>query len=280
MPIAEPPTIAVIGAGELGGAVASRLARLDRVARVLLVDRARGLAEGKALDIRQAGPIDGFHTTLDATDDPDAARGAAVAVITGWDEPEALLDQVARLISADARTTVVFADASPLAVMERAIGERRLPGRRLVGSAPLAFASAVRALVAASVDRSPAGVALTVAGRPPEPLVLWSGATIDGSPLEQAVDPAAVAAIRRRLPALWPPGPQALASAAARVGVAVADGSRRLFPCWVGLEEPPAARGRVAAMPVELGPRGVVRVVPPAMSPRERVLLENAIGMD
>ena len=287
--------IAVIGAGELGGAVAARLARLDRVARVLLVDRERGVAEGKALDIRQAGPIDGFRTSVDAADDPNAARGAAVVVVApafaqrasagpqaagpdAGDGSEALLDALARLASSDARTVVVFAEASPLAVMERALGERRVAGRRLVGSAPLAFASAVRALVAASIDRSPAGVSLAVAGRPPEPIVLWSGATIDGSPVEEAVDPAVLAAIRRRLPALWPPGPHALASAAARVGVAIAVGSRRLFPCWVGLDEPPAARGRVAAMPVELGPQGIIRTVPPVMSPHERVLVENALA--
>jgi len=279
------PTIAVIGAGELGGAVASRVARLDRVARVLVVDRERGVAEGTALDIQQAAPIEGFRTTLEAADDPGAARGAAVIVIApaarpgAADQPEALVDWMVRLISPREPTVVVFAEPSPLAVMERAIGERGVTGRRLVGSAPLAFASAVRALVAAAIDRSPSQIALSVAGRPPEPLVLWSGATIDGSPLEQAVDPAVVAGIRRRLPALWPPGPQALASAAARVAVAVAAGSRRLFPCWVGLEDPPAARGRVAAVPVELGPQGIIRLVPPAMSPHERVLVDNALRL-
>ncbi len=273
-------SIAVIGASELGGAVAARLARLDRVAHVLLVDRERGIAEGKALDIRQAGPIEGFRTSLEAADDPSAARGAAVVVVADAREPEALLDWIGGLNSPGARTVVVFADASPLAIMERAVGERRVDGRRLVGSAPLAFASAVRALVAASVDRSPAGVSLAVAGRPPEPIVVWSGATIEGSPIEQAVDPAVVAGIRRRLPALWPPGPQALASAAARVAVAIATGSRRLFPCWAGLDEPPAARGLVAAMPVELGPQGIIRIVPPVMSPRERVLVENALARD
>jgi len=271
--------IAVIGAGELGGTVAARLARLDRVARVLLVDRERGLAEGKALDIRQAGPIEGFRTSVEAADDPGAARGASAVVLADASGAEALLDWIVQPDSRGARTVVVFAEPSPLAVMEHAAGERGVDRRRLVGSAPLAFASAVRALVAASVDRSPAGIALAVAGRPPEPIVLWSGATIEGSPVEEALDAAVVAGIRRRLPALWPPGPQTLASAAARVASAIATGSRRLFPCWVGLDEPSAVRGRVAAMPVELGPQGIVRIVPPVMSPRERVLVENALSL-
>ena len=290
-------SIAVIGAGELGGAVAQRLARLDCVARVLLVDRQRAVAAGMALDIQQSAAIDGFRTSFEAAGDPDAARGASVVVIADpafalpasagqdppdvdpapADDPDALLDSIARLISPGDGAVVVFAAAAPVALMERALGERRVARGRLVGSAPLAFASAVRALVGASIDRSPAQIALSGAGRPPAPVILWSGGTVDGSPIEQAVGPAALAAVRRRVPALWPPGPLALASAASRVACAIAVGSRRLFQCWVGLDEPGAARGRVGAMPVELGPRGIARVVPPVMSARERVLVDNAL---
>ena len=47
-------TVCILGAGELGGAVAHALARGERVRRVLLIDEAGSIASGKALDIQQA----------------------------------------------------------------------------------------------------------------------------------------------------------------------------------------------------------------------------------
>ena len=55
-------TVCIIGAGELGGACAHALARSERVRRVIILDDAAGVAAGKALDIQQAGAIDGSHT--------------------------------------------------------------------------------------------------------------------------------------------------------------------------------------------------------------------------
>ena len=51
-------TVAIIGAGELGGALARTLATRDAVSRIVLVDEAGNVAAGKALDIRQTGPVE------------------------------------------------------------------------------------------------------------------------------------------------------------------------------------------------------------------------------
>ena len=74
-------SVAVIGAGDVGGAVAQALATRDRVSRVLLVDAAANVAAGKALDIQQSGAVSGFHTRLEGTDDLTRAMGAAACVI-------------------------------------------------------------------------------------------------------------------------------------------------------------------------------------------------------
>ena len=55
-------TVCIIGAGELGAAVADALARREPVARVVLIDDAASVASGKALDIQQSGAIARFHT--------------------------------------------------------------------------------------------------------------------------------------------------------------------------------------------------------------------------
>ena len=60
-------TVAVVGAGDIGGACAQALAARDRIGHILVIDAAVNAAAGKALDIQQAGAICGFHTRLVAT---------------------------------------------------------------------------------------------------------------------------------------------------------------------------------------------------------------------
>jgi malate/lactate dehydrogenase len=81
-----------------------------------------------------------------------------------------------------------------------------------------------------------------------------------------------ISALSARIPGLWPPGPYALASAAARVVEAIAGGSRRRFSCFVSL-----GRGQAGAMPVELGEDGVLRIIEPALTRQERTRLDNAL---
>ena len=61
--------IAIIGAGELGGATAHALARRDVATTIRLVDDRGRVAEGKALDIMQAAPIEGFATGVSGSTD-------------------------------------------------------------------------------------------------------------------------------------------------------------------------------------------------------------------
>src|SRR5436309_10214556 len=73
--------VAIVGAGELGGAIAHLLARRDIVRAIALVDEAGRVAAGKALDIAQAAPIEGFATQLTGSTDLSTVAGAAVVVI-------------------------------------------------------------------------------------------------------------------------------------------------------------------------------------------------------
>jgi malate/lactate dehydrogenase len=76
---------------------------------------------------------------------------------------------------------------------------------------------------------------------------------------------------------LWPPGPYALAVAAAKIIDVVLRRSERLVTCFVAPDDSAGTRMRTAALPVRLGDTGVIDVVLPAMSVRERVQLDNAV---
>ena len=275
--------VAIVGAGELGGALAHKLAARDRVASVCLIDSARGVAAGKALDIRQAGPIERSGTRLTAGA-IDGVVGAGVVVVADsagppdedgrGDSGPALMKRIVGL-AGDAPILCAGADGGEL--IARAVRDLGIARTRIVGSAPEALAAALRALIALEADISPAQVDLQVLGRPPEhPVVAWSRASAGGGPLEDRLSPPALARVRRRVARLWPPGPYALASAAARVAEALATGgSRRVFTCFVADE---SHRSRsTPVVPVLLSASGVGELVAPALSPAERVQLDSAL---
>ena len=158
-------------------------------------------------------------------------------------------------------------------MIARGVSELHIPRSRILGSAPYALESAVRALAGLAIDSSGVEISLRVVGVPPHAAVVaWEEASAFGQPIAAHLAAHQIAALNARLPGLWPPAPYALATAAARVVEAIATGSRRRFSCFVSLP-----RQSVVAMPVELGEDGVRRVLEPALTRQERTRLENAI---
>ncbi|HXW08960.1 MAG TPA: NAD(P)-binding domain-containing protein [Vicinamibacterales bacterium] len=276
------PFVAIIGSGPLGGAIAQKLATRDRVSEVRLIDEAEAVASGKALDIQQSAPVDGFSARVTAAQTVDAAAGAAVIVLA--DSPagaehtgEAALGIVRRIARAGGHAPIVFGGALQAPLIARAAAELRVERGRLVGSAPAALESALRALAALALDGAGTEIALRVLGVPPRSAVVaWESASLSGQPLTARVPAHVLAGLSARIPGLWPPGPYALASAAARTVEAIVHGSRRHLTCFVALEAGPI-RNALASMPAALGPEGVRRIVPPVLSRQEQTLVENAM---
>src|SRR5918997_4373364 len=73
--------IALIGAGMIGGTLA-HLAALRELGDIILFDIAEGIPAGKALDIAQAGPVDGYDAKLKGTSDYADIAGADVCIVT------------------------------------------------------------------------------------------------------------------------------------------------------------------------------------------------------
>jgi malate dehydrogenase len=275
--------IAIAGCGPLGGALAHKLAARDRAAEVRLIDPEGPMAQGKALDILQSSPIERFATRVSSADSWTAAAGADVVVLaddgrTGKEHAgEGGLATLRLLAKVAGTAPIVFAGSSQRELISRAMTELKLPPRRLIGSAPLALESGLRALAAVLLDSSGVEVSLRIVGVPPDAAVVaWEEASASGLPLSSQLRPHEIAALTSRLRSLWPPGPFALASAATRVAEALFGHARRRFSCFVPLERGPL-RDAVAAMPVELGPGGTRRVIEPALTRQEQTLLENAI---
>jgi malate dehydrogenase len=278
-------TVAILGAGDLGGAVAQALAVRDRVARLVLIDAAATVAAGKALDIQQSGAVEAFDARLTATDDLARAAGAAVCVLADrvgappmeWHGDEGLA-LVTRALAYIGDAPLVFAGTQQSELILRAARERGVPRQRLIGSAPEALASAIRSMVALETRCAPDEVSLSVLGIPPAGFVVpWSEASIAGYALDRVLTQVQLARLEARSAKLWPPGPFTLGLAAARVIEAVVQSARRSFSALTLLGGEFGVRNRVGALPVLLAGGGIVDVRVPALNTRERVQLETAL---
>src|SRR5262245_39152401 len=132
--------IAVIGAGELGGTIAHAVARHDAAMAVRIVDDSGRVAEGKALDITQASPIEGFTTDVTGSTDLRSAGGAEVVIVadrkTGgeWQGEEGLM-LLKRLQGIAPSALIICAGAQQHDLVDRGVGELHIPRHRIFGSA-------------------------------------------------------------------------------------------------------------------------------------------------
>jgi malate dehydrogenase len=278
-------TVSIIGAGDLGGAVAQTLAERDRIDRLLLVDVVGSVAAGKALDVQQMGAVHGCHTRLDGTDDLSRVTASAVCVVADrygkssaeWqgDEGVSMLRGLAPYLGG---ASLVFAGASQADLLSSAVRDLKIPHRRAIGSAPEAFRSAVIAIVAVEAACSPREVDLTVLGTPGRWVVPWSEASIGGYALERMLSQVQLSRIEARTARLWPPGPLTLGMAAARVTEALAESSRQSYSVLTMLGGEFGVKDRIGTLPVLLSANGIEHARLPSLSPRERVLLDTSLG--
>jgi malate dehydrogenase len=276
-------TIVILGAGEIGGALARQLAATDVVSRIVLVDDQGSAAAGKALDIAQAGPVDRYTTSLSGSNDVSAVTGAAVVVIAdrfgqaGEWRDEAGLAMLKRVAGLNQLAFIVCAGIHQSSLVERGVAELGVPRRRLFGSAPEALRSAVVTMTALEAKAAPADLSLSILGRPPQAIVPWDEVSIAGRSAPQVLSAAQLARLNARIARLWPPGPTTLASAAARLVCSALTRSKRVHIALVALTKEEGTAGRSAMLPVTLAPTGIAQLVAPSLSTRDRVRLETAL---
>src|SRR5437870_1121389 len=153
--------IALIGAGMIGGTLA-HLAALKRLGDVVLFDVIDGLPQGKALDLLEAGPIEGYDCRITGTNRYDDIAGADVAIVTagvarkpGMSRDDLLginskvITDVGNNLRIHAPTAFVIVVTNPLdamvTLMKRVTG---FPKQRVVGQAGVLDSSRYRAFVA------------------------------------------------------------------------------------------------------------------------------------
>ena len=196
--------IALIGAGMIGGTLA-HLAAMREMGDIVLFDIAEGIPQGKALDLAQAGPVDGYDVQLKGTNDYADIAGADVCIVTAGvpRKPGMSRDDLLGInlkVMKHAPDSFVICITNPLDAMVWALREfSGLPHNKVVGMAGVLDSARFRHFLAEEFNVSVEDVTAFVLGGHGDNMVpITRLCTVGGVPVTELIAPDRLDAIVQR----------------------------------------------------------------------------------
>jgi malate dehydrogenase len=298
--------IALIGAGQIGGTLA-HLAGLKELGDVVLFDIAAGIPQGKALDIAESRPVDGFDAAFSGANDYSAIDGADVCIVTagiarkpGMSRDDLLginlkvMKSVGEGIAKHAPDAFVICITNPLDAMVWALQKfSGLPTRKVVGMAGVLDSARFRYFLAEEFDVSVKDVTAFVLGGHGDtmvPLIRYSA--VAGIPLPDLVKMGwttqeKVDAIVQRtrdggaeIVGLLKTGSAFYAPAAAAIAMAESylKDQRRVLPAAAHVDGAYGLKDLYLGVPVVIGANGIEKVIEIGLNRDEKAMLDKSIA--
>jgi malate dehydrogenase len=288
--------VTIVGAGNVGAATAQLIVQ-SGLADVVLVDIVGGLAEGKALDLAEAGPIAGYDTHISGSTTYEETAGSDVVVITsglarlpGMSRDDLLARNVVIVRSVVEQVAVRSPDAilvvvaNPLdAMCHVALAASGFPVERIVGMAGVLDSARLRTFLAMELGVSVASTdALVLGGHGDSMVPLARYVTVAGVPASDLMGPERLDRLVSRtrnggaeIVALLKTGSAYYAPAAAvhRMVDAILNDRHEILPCSAFLQGQYGINGLFVGVPVRLGRRGIEQIVEIELTPAESVAL-------
>jgi malate dehydrogenase len=298
--------IALIGAGQIGGTLA-HLAALKELGDIVLFDIAEGTPQGKALDLAESGPVNGFDVALAGSNGYEAIAGADVVIVTagvprkpGMSRDDLLdinlkvMGSVSSGIRQFAASAFVICITNPLDAMVWALQKAStLPANKIVGMAGVLDSARFRYFLAQELHVSVEDVTAFVLGGHGDDMVpSLRYSTVAGIPLpdlvkmgwttQEALD-AIVARTRKgggEIVGLLQTGSAFYAPAASAIAMAESylKDKRRVFPCAVKLNGEYGVRDLYVGVPAVIGANGVEKIVEVTLDPTENQMFEKSVS--
>jgi len=298
--------IALIGAGNIGGTLA-HLIGLKELGDVVLFDVFGGVAAGKALDIMQSGPVDGFDSMMTGGSDYAAIAGSDVVIVTagfprtpGMSRDDLIgknagvIATVAEGIKTHCPEAFVIVITNPLDAMVWVMREKSgLPAERVVGMAGVLDSSRFRLFLAQEFNVSVEDVTAFVLGGHGDTMVpLTRYSTVAGIPVPDLVKMGwttqeRVDAICARtangggeIVKLLEKGSAFYAPAASAIAMAESylKDKKRVLPCAAWLTGQYGISDLYVGVPVVIGAGGVERIVEIQLNAEEKAAFEKSCG--
>ncbi len=297
--------IALIGSGMIGGTLA-HLAGLKELGDIILFDIVDGVPQGKALDLFESSPVEGFNAKLAGTDSYSGIAGADVVIVTagvprkpGMSRDDLLginlkvMGQVGAGIAEYAPDAFVICVTNPLDAMVWALqAASGLPKHKVVGMAGILDSARFRAFIAEEVNVSVEDVTAFVLGGHGDTMVpLARYSTVAGIPLTDLVKMGWMSAGRleeiitrvrnggAEIVGLLKTGSAfyAPASSAIQMAEAYLKDMKRVLPCAAYLDGEYGVDGFYAGVPIVIGAGGVERVIEIELSKSEKKLFDHSV---
>jgi malate dehydrogenase len=296
--------IALIGAGNIGGTLA-HLIGLKELGDVVLFDVFAGVAAGKALDLMQSGPVDGFDSMMTGGSDYAAIAGADVVIVTagfprtpGMSRDDLIgknagvIAQVAEGIKTYCPDAFVIVITNPLDAMVWVMQQKSgLPANKVVGMAGVLDSSRFRLFLAHEFGVSVEDVTAfvlgghgdtmvpltrysTVAGIPVPDLIQMGWTTqekIDAITTRTANGGGEIVKLLERGSAFYAPAASAIAMAESYL-----KDKKRVMPCAAYLNGEYGVKDLYVGVPVVIGAGGVERIVEIALNPTEKAAFDKS----
>ena len=288
--------ISIIGAGNVG-ATCAHWAASKELGDIVLVDIVEGMPQGKALDLAQAGPVEGFDGRLAGTQDYRDTAGSDIVVITSGmaRKPgmtrEDLLEANKNIVTAVVRASVEHSPDAVLVLVTNPLDTMTylakhvsgFPRNRVVGQAGVLDAARFRTFVSMELGVSVEDVqALVMGGHGDTMVPLPRYCTVSGIPLQELMPEERIQALIARtrdggaeIVKLLKSGSAYYAPASSTIQMveAIVKDKKRLLPCSAYLEGEYGIEGIYFGVPVVLGRQGVERVVELKLTEAERELV-------
>lgn len=291
------PKITVVGAGNVGGTTAQRLAEKDAY-DVVLVDIVEGIPQGKALDISQAGPVCGYSTHVVGTNGYEETAGSSIAVITsgiprkpGMSRDE-LLSTNAKIVKsvvtellARSPKIILILVTNPLdAMVHVARRVSVLPKSSIIGMAGVLDSARMRSFIAAELNvPGPDVQAMVLGGHGDTMVPLPRYTTVKGKPVTELMSKEKLDAIVKRtrdggaeIVGLLKTGSAFYAPSASAVDMveAIHKDQKRVLPCAVLCDGEYGLKDVVVGVPVKIGRGGAEQVMEYELTADERAALQ------
>jgi malate dehydrogenase len=298
--------IALVGAGQIGGTLA-HLIGLKELGDVVLFDIAEGTPQGKALDIAESAPVDGFNAKLSGTQSYESLEGADVVIVTagvprkpGMSRDDLLginlgvMEQVGAGIAKYAPNAFVICITNPLDAMVWALQKfSGLPKHKVVGMAGVLDSSRFRTFLAEEFNVSVEDVTAFVLGGHGDTMVpLTRYSTVAGIPLPDLVKMgwttqekldqivqrtrdggAEIVALLKTGSAFYAPAASAVAMAESYL-----KDKKRVLPVAAHLSGEYGVADMYVGVPVVLGAGGVERVLEIELTSEEQGQFDRSVG--
>ena len=291
--------VTVIGAGNVGATTAHLLA-LKGYCDVVLQDIVEGLPQGKALDILEAGPVDGYDAQIIGTNGWEETAGSDIIVITSGiarkpgmsrddllSTNKSIVGSVTERAAEASPNAIIVVVTNPMDAMAHvALATSRFPKHRVVGQGGVLDTARFRTFIAQELKVSVKEVNAYVLGGHGDTMVpLVRFTTVAGIPLTDLLPMERVEAIVQRTrdggaeivnylktgSAFYAPA----ASVTAMVDAILLDRGR-ILPCAALLEGEYGVNGVYVGVPVKLGANGIEEVVQIELTAEEQTALNKS----